>query len=208
MNTTLSDRFRRTTVLTFLFLTATFAHAEQLRDWTALPDFTALRMEVGASPEFAANCGIAGRADDADELEALFGEADWAGADKWIENRLDRCPVDIEMHELRAVVLERLGREDEAGIHIDWYRGLVESILASGDGRTSATPFVTISIAEEYSVIRAFGFTASNQSLTDDAHDLFTVVDENGQEYQMYFFPELHWKRLQQLFPDPPDSME
>ncbi len=183
-------------------------HAEQARDWTQLPDFTELRMELGASPEFTANCGIAGRADNRDEIVALMIEKNWVDVAKVVEARLIQCPVDIDMHMYRAIAFEELGREDDAQPHIDWYRGLLASIMASGDGRTPDTPFVTISIAEEYSLIHSFGLDVKHQSLTNDNQDMFRVVDKDGVEHWMFFYPELYWDRLTQLFRDPVDSSE
>jgi hypothetical protein len=73
--------------------------------------------------------------------------------------------------------------------------------LRSGDGRSADSAYVTISIAEEYEVLSAFGLSAKSQSVVNGC-DLFVVEDEDGEEHAIYFFPELHWKRLSELFPE------
>lgn len=68
---------------------------------------------------------------------------------------LDACPVDIDAHFLSAVANRETGNHVEAAAHVRWFKGLVESVMRSGSGKSATSPFVTISVDEEYAMLRA-----------------------------------------------------
>lgn len=113
-----------------------------------------------------------------------------------------QCPVDILAQQITATALSKLGREPEAQAHVRMYRGLVDSILASGDGRTPGTAFVVISISEEYAVLRVFQLKPARQALLDGGIDAFTVSAEGGTA-TIYFNPAAHWQRIGRTFDAP-----
>ena len=170
------------------------------RDWSMLPNFDEIRIERGGRDDFIELCGVGGRVDSDDPTMTYFANEDWEAMAASAAARLESCPVDIQFHLAMAFAMQKLGRDSEAKVHEAWYEGLIDSILASGDGRSSDSAFVTISIAEEYEVLSAFGFAPKSQSLTEDQRDRFVVTDKEGNEHVIYFFPKFHWYRLAKIF--------
>src|SRR5215831_8626067 len=114
-------------------------------------DFDRLRAEYGGRSDFVEICE---RDRPLHHLADLVVQKDWNSILVTSEPWLQRCPVDIDAHLIRAVALKELKRLTESEHHMNWFRGLVDSVLTSGDGRTPQTAFVVISIAEEYSILR------------------------------------------------------
>jgi len=168
-------------------------------DWSRLPDFSALRQEIGESTDFYSRCESNEQPESNKQIVAHLNSENWEAAARSAEARLQACPVDIEMHFYASIALEELNRVGEAQHHIDWRNGLIDSVLASGDGRMPETAFVTISVNEEYAILRAFGLTPKSQALVGN-RDQFVVTDRSGEESEIFFYPELHWKRMEALF--------
>lgn len=170
-------------------------------EWTAEVDFGALRDAYGARVDYDERC------EDRDlkkrAAEALNGE-DYAEAVNLIEPALKRCPVSAQLHLWKAGALMELGRDDEAKVHKRWFLGLIQSVLDSGDGKTAETAFITISIPEEYLVLRFLGLEAETQALTGSPYrvDQFTARDEEGNRVTIYFNPAWHFARLAAMFPE------
>ncbi len=80
-----------------------------------------------------------------------------------------------------------------------WYRGLVESVLASGDGKSPQTAFTVISVGEEYAILRALNLRVESQALIEGHIDALTVEGEHG-ESTIYFNPAAHFRRLERAF--------
>ena len=168
-------------------------------EWTEEPDFAALRERYGLRVDFAVRCedpnirmraGEALLADDVAEAERLTGLL------------LARCPVDPSLHLWRYAALLALDRVPEANLHRAWYLGLIESILETGDGATSGTPFVTISTLEEYAVLSHLGLTPEQQMLVEGPPllDAIRARDDAGVQSVVYFNPALHFLRMNEIF--------
>jgi len=196
---TFDERNRRSVLAALALFLPVLANGEDAIDWSQMPDFGALRLQVGGRTDFYRICESSDEPDSNRQIVEYLEVEDWEAAARSARARLQNCPVDIETHSYAGYALERLDRVPEAQQHIDWYNGLLDSVLDSGDGRTADTAFVTISVREEYAVIRAFRLTPKSQSLVGN-RDLFVVTDETGEELEIYFFPELHWKRMEEMF--------
>jgi hypothetical protein len=153
--------------------------------WKTNVDFAELRARYAARSDFAEVCSQ-GRPlhETLDEI----AEKDWTTALNLSESWLASCPVDMDAHFLAAVALTELEREEEAQAHIDWYRGLVESVLATGDGHTPETAWVVISAQEEYSILQALHVELLERRPLEDHVDAMTVEVE-GQTRVFYFRP-------------------
>jgi hypothetical protein len=162
-------------------------------------DFLALRTEFGDRSDFTAICE-SGRP--VREWHKASEASDWqtllASTAKW----LDGCPVDIDAHYLSAVANERASQHVEAGAHATWFRGLVDSVLGSGSGNSSESPYVVISLDEEYAVLRALGLQPKRQTLLNGGIDAISTTDASGNESTVYFLPTAHWRRLEKAFGD------
>lgn len=165
--------------------------------WAGPVDFTDLRTKYGERDDYAAVC-------EADRpLRELYDAAsreDWETVLDLSGPWLVDCPVDIDAHFLRSIACGETGRAIDANHHAIWFRGLVDSVLASGSGEPD-DPYVVISVAEEYAVLRALRLQHEEQRLVAGGIDAITARDADGESVTLYFLPEAHWRRLRETFP-------
>ena len=155
-------------------------------------DFDRLRGEFGARTDFAEICE---RDRPLHQLADLVIQKDWNTIVVTSEPWLQRCPVDIDAHLIRAVALKELKRFTESEHHMNWFRGLVDSVLTSGDGRTPQTAFVVISVAEEYSILRVLRVRPRrHMTLSSGVDELIVEID--GVAGTLYFNPVAQARRL------------
>ena len=99
--------------------------------------------------------------------------------------------VDIEAHLLSARCFEVGGDQAKAGAHRAIAKGLMDSIVASGNGKTPKTAFIVVTIDEEYAVLSALRWRRVSQSLiNDDGHafDRMDVKSATSEETATLFF--------------------
>lgn len=168
------------------------ARASPPPDWSAPVDFGHLRAAYGERADFFQVCEN-GRSERT--WFELVSNARWEDVLTLSRAWLSHCPVDIDAHLVTAAALTKLSRENEAEPHTRWFRGLVGSVLASGDGRTPETAWVVISVAEEYSVLRALRLDIKKQALVEHKIDALTVESPSGTG-TVYFDPAAHFRRL------------
>lgn len=151
-------------------------------------DFKQLRFSYMESPE-------RHQAKDTDDQKKAMFEAlkkkDYAkalhNADVVLENEF----VDLEAHRVKQIACEGLQDEQKARFHEAVARGLLRSILDSGDGKSAATAYVVISVHEEYIVLQVLGLRPSGQSVVHlDGHSydvLETKKQDSGAGVKLYF---------------------
>jgi hypothetical protein len=163
-------------------------------------DYTALREQAAAKPDFS---GYESSTNDQAAIDAL--RAGW-GNDKRkaLEHflvYLEANPHSLAANRFAAEAFEALAQMQAGSQDQKWaselapryradYKGLIDSVLASGDGRTCATAWRVISITEEYEVLYYLRLAKPGQALsTADGRvcDHFTGTDEAGVEKQVYF---------------------
>jgi uncharacterized protein DUF4919 len=155
-------------------------------------DFDRLRAEFGGRSDFVELCE---RDRPLHRLAELVTQKDWSAILVTSEPWLQRCPVDIDAHLIRAVALKELKRFTESEHHLNWFRGLVDSVLTSGDGRTPQTAFVVISVAEEYSILRVLRVRPKRHATLSSGIDEL-VVEIDGVAGILYFNPAAQARRL------------
>lgn len=104
------------------------------------------------------------------------------------ENILKANPMDLEARMMLAHAQEHLGESAEK-TH-QFAEGLLDAILASGDGKSLETAWVLLSNHEAWTVMRVFGMKATDQQRV--YHDDGRIYDVyqgkiDGQSVQMYF---------------------
>ena len=119
------------------------AESDTSRDWKNYPDFSNLRQKIGWDDNFTSVCE-SGRP--TGDMNSLMNDDNWSETVKLGLLWLESCPVDIRVHYYMGFSLSELGREQDAEVHSRWIRGLMGSILSSGDGNTQETAYVTISV--------------------------------------------------------------
>jgi len=87
---------------------------------------------------------------------------------------------------------------DKAEFHRTVFRGLINSIRNSGDGKSPETAWVVITVHEEYVILRVLGFRPSQQSLLSQnghSYDVMKVKNaEDGTEQTFYFNVDIPFK--------------
>ncbi len=133
-----------------------------------------------------------------------FGEKNYKDALKEAEKYLDSVYVDANAHFVAHVSAKELKDEKKADFHKAVLIGLIDSIRDGNDGLTAKTPFMVISIDEEYTLMRFLGLRHSSQSLQhSDGHtyDVFDAVDaETNQARKVYFNIDIVWDAETKLF--------
>jgi len=104
---------------------------------------------------------------------------------------LDAAFIDIEAHLLSGRCFEIKGDDAKAKFHRTIAKGLMDSIVASGDGKSTKTAFVVVTIDEEYAVLSALRWRLVMQSLIDEdghAFDRMEVKSVSSSETATLFF--------------------
>ena len=151
-------------------------------------DYARLRLSSMDSPERKA------AKDTSKSEKAMFEDLDkkdYPAALKEAEKVLDSEYVNIDAHYVALVANREMGALDKAEFRRSIFRGLIDSILHSGDGKSPEKAWVVISVHEEYVVLRALGFRPGEQSLMNQnghAYDVMKVKNvEDGTEQTFYF---------------------
>lgn len=109
---------------------------------------------------------------------------------------LDANYLNIEAHFAGTVACSALMDSACASHHQFVAQGLLNSIAASGDGRSPESAFAVVSAPEEYAIARVMGADVREQALrrTIDGHafDVLTLEDpKTGDVRQLYFNVDL-----------------
>jgi hypothetical protein len=103
--------------------------------------------------------------------------------------------VDIRSHFSAAAAYKALGHDAEFQKELVIAKGLMQSILDSGDGKSQKTAYVVINTSEEYAVLEFLGIRSTGQSLIlghtnqtsgGPAFDVLHTT-QNGQNMDIYF---------------------
>jgi hypothetical protein len=99
--------------------------------------------------------------------------------------------VDAEAHLAAGLCHGKLGNEEAMRRERTLARGLIDSILSSGDGKSEQSAFVVIQIAEEYTILKVLGLRHLSQALIHaqgHSYDRFeTRSNDTGQEGGVFF---------------------
>lgn len=161
-------------------------------------DFDSLRDAWGRRMDYGALC------------EASLPTKPWAEADRAGDTTkaydilirwLASCPVVERVHVWAYMDAKKMGDAKRMDMHLRWYRGLIESVLKTGDGKTPETAWKTISIGEEYAVLRYLGLAPTRQALVKGNIDMLSARPASGgQNVDLYFDPAWHFARMQRDF--------
>lgn len=120
----------------------------------AQADFHSLRMAYARSDAYSP---YAHDTEHTAALQTALRSGAVAAALTAIEHLLAWHYLDIEAHLAAAHLHTRRGDADRAAYHAAFGRGLVDAILATGDGRTPATAFIVLNELEPRPVLRLLG---------------------------------------------------
>lgn len=153
----------------------------------ALPEpdgFTKARMDYAKLPDFNPMWKMNPLRE---EVIEAYKKEDFAKVFELSGAWLKQCPVDADIHFIRASAASRLGDIAATTRHMNFAYGLLASIVSSGDGKTAKTAFRVISIAEEYSLLNDFGAKLIKQSLVEGPCDAMECELPDGSKVTYYF---------------------
>lgn len=93
--------------------------------------------------------------------------------------------VDLESHMVAHLAHLHLKNSEQSSFHRAVLQGLLDSILASGDGNTPQTAFVVISPEEEHMVLKTLNLSFKAQSLIQNDGHWYDKIDTG--ERDVYF---------------------
>lgn len=111
--------------------------------------------------------------------------------------------VSIDAHLYSAACYNKLGQSAEAEKARTIGRGLLQSVIKSGDGKTAKTAFNVISVAEEYAVLLALNIQYSEQALVTidgSSYDVFSVKSGDKSVPSVYFRIDRVFGKLEKEF--------
>jgi hypothetical protein len=158
-------------------------------------DYTRLRLSYMDSPEYKAAKDVS-KSEEAmsDELN----KKDYPAALKDAQAVLESNYVNIDAHYVALLANREMGAMDKAEFHRTVFRGLINSIRNSGDGKSLETAWVVINVHEEYVMLRVLGYRPSQQSLVNQkghSYDVMKVKNaEDGTEQTFYFNVDIPFK--------------
>jgi hypothetical protein len=166
-----------------------------LKAGNTIIDYSRLRLSYVESPErkTARDTSAAQKA-----MFAALNAKDFSKALKQAQIVLASEYVNLDAHFVAYIANREMGFKDEAEFHQTVFRGLIDSIRNSGDGKSTAKAWVVINVHEEYVLLRALGFQPSQQSLLEENGHSFDVMKvmnrEDGSEQTFYFNVDIAMK--------------
>jgi hypothetical protein len=150
-------------------------------------DYRTLRFAFFETPEFNPFAGMMAYR----PLWGALQQSNWPEAVKQAEAVLSKNYVDVNAHMVAYVAHRQQGDGEKAKYHHRWAEGLLASIKAGGDGKTTETAWHVISTSEEYALFRSMDLNPVGQALKHEnghSYDEITVVDPRTQEQTKYYF--------------------
>ena len=116
---------------------------------------------------------------------------------------LQRNYLNVDAHLAAAVACDALG-DMTCRVHHEYVaRGILDSIMRSGDGKTLETAWVVISVPEEYAVAAVLGVRVIGQEVVrrgERYYDRLTVRDlDTNAERELFFDIDLIYAATQRL---------
>ncbi|HEY0652435.1 MAG TPA: DUF4919 domain-containing protein [Chryseosolibacter sp.] len=134
--------------------------------------------------------------------KAARSEASAPAALELYKSAIAADPFDLQTYESIASIAMSLELKADFEQALTQYVGLMESILASGDGKTGKTAYFVISPRHEYHILDYLGLKSAMQALRhEDGHsfDVQTTMDESGEKNEIYFNIDKPWHSLSSI---------
>ena len=109
--------------------------------------------------------------------------------------------ISIGAHYTSVVCEKNQGNEDKAYLHEQILDGLLDSILKSGDGKSTATAYITYSADELYSFLNLVGLKPTGQGVVNENNKVYDAMEvvqlgrEETEEFTLYFDITTQWTK-------------
>jgi len=160
-------------------------------------DFTELRLAFTKSTQYDPyNFDKAGLKK---SMYDAFNERDYESALEFAGQILEKNYLMPDPHFIAFRSYDELGDAQNSDFHYYFLNGLINSILASGDGTSPETAFEVIQIEEEYLILGILGIRDSTQAFIEEneiPYDVFDGIDmETNDPVTIYFDISIpyHW---------------
>ena len=161
---------------------------EKLKKGDTRVDYRELRMAYAGSPQYSPY------GDDSDARDAMFSALNNGAYDKsieFVEKLLRKEFVDIDAHMVASIAYAKMKNAEKARYHREIVKGLIRSILDSGDGITPEAAFQVISLREEGAVHGALGLRQHSQALIKEnghSYDKLSLIDPGTNKETVVYF--------------------
>lgn len=119
-----------------------------------------------------------------------------------LDRMLEGHWMDPEAQGIASGVCEEIGEGERAALHAAFMKGIVDTILGAGDGRSFEKAWPVLDVGEEYLILRAYDLRDGKQSLVEhDGHwyDVHEFRDEeSGRDVTVYFNVDLPHRWLEE----------
>ncbi|MBZ5531873.1 MAG: DUF4919 domain-containing protein [Acidobacteriia bacterium] len=158
-------------------------------------DFARLRISYVDSPEFK---NAKDTSEESTKMSEAFKAREFKQVIKTAEVVLENNYTDLDAHFYAFTACRELGEVKQAEFHRAVFKGLVDSILHSGDGKTPETAYVVVTVHEEYVVLSMLGLQPQGQALLHDkghSYDVMKAKDKkSGEAVTLYFNADIPFK--------------
>lgn len=122
----------------------------------------------------------------------LLNEGHIEAAQLLVDRMLAQNYLDLEAQFAAAQIADKRKDAAAAAHHRYVFQGVLDSILKSGDGKSTETAYVVVALSEEYALMGRLGLRVAGQGLiTDDeghSYDLLRSVDAEGKPGPEVYF--------------------
>lgn len=123
---------------------------------------------------------------------SLLKQGNIDGAQAMVDQMLAQNYLNMEAHFAGIRIAEQRKDEKAAAHHRYVFQGVIDSILKSGDGKSTKTAYLVVTIDEEYALMGHLGLRVAGQSLINDdeghSYDLLRGVDADGKPGAEVYF--------------------
>ncbi len=160
-------------------------------------DFTALRLAYAGTPEYDPLDKYGGA--QAAMFDALKNKQ-YETALKHVQSILDKNYVDIDVHLVCKYIYGEMNNPEKRDFHQFVAKGLIDSILNSGDGKSLETAYLVINKDEQTIILAVLGLREKTQSAKKSNGRIYEVIEaidrETGKTSLLYFDVDIPIKRL------------
>jgi Domain of unknown function (DUF4919) len=124
-------------------------------------------------------------------MNVALAEKRYQDTIKIAEGILATVYISPDTHAALSRAYTELGDPKKAAVHKAIYLGLINSVLAEGNGETFATAYKVVTVEEPYAVMRALGFSVWGQVTGTKSGQWFEIISvtdpKTSTSFKVYF---------------------
>lgn len=124
-------------------------------------------------------------------LNRALDALDWKTALADVNFLIRENYLDIEAHSAAEIIYRAMGELEKSDFHGKFSRGMIDSILKSGDGSNFSCAYLVIDVREEYVIMKYLGLEPLSQDL---------VMDESNHQFDVFEVRNLETREKSRLY--------